>query len=372
MTDSPVHSAFHHVQEELGAEFGDWDGWLWTTGFGDRDGEYAGVRQGAGIWDCSALIKWDFHGPDALRAANRLIANDVLAYGPGRVRYAPLLDEQGRMIDDATVYVFAPDHVWFMTNRFDLGDHLRDVSAGLDVTIDLIVHDLPHVQFQGPRTREILQRHVTVDLAGLPYFRFLTEPVQVGPVPAWIARTGLSGEIGYELFVRPEHAESLWRTLTASGEVRPYGFNALDVLRIESGMILPGYDYTPGESSPFDINFERFMKIDGRAFHGDTAIRAERDRGEPALRLASLTIEGDEVPEAGAEVTLDGSSVGTATSPTASPRFGTIALAILDRTASRPGTTVQVALGEAGSGGTATATVGEPALYDPGKLRPRA
>ncbi len=78
------------------------------------------------------------------------------------------------------------------------------------------------------------------------------------------------------------------------------------------------------------------------------------------------------MPEAGAEVTLDGSSVGTATSPTASPRFGTIALAILDRTASRPGTTVQVALGEAGSGGTATATVGEPALYDPGKLRPRA
>ena len=328
--------------------------------------------EGAGIWDCSALIKWDFHGPDALRAADRLIANDVLAYGPGRVRYAPLLDEQGRMIDDATIYVFGPDHVWFMTNRFDLGDHLRDVSAGLDVTIDLIVHDLPHVQFQGPRTREILQRHVTVDLAGLPYFRFLTEPVKVGPVPAWIARTGVSGELGYELFVRPEHAEPLWRTLTASGEVRPYGFDALDVLRIESGMILPGYDYTPDESSPFDINFERFMKIDGRAFHGDTAIRAERDRGEPALRLASLTIEGDEVPEAGAEVALDGSSVGTATSPTASPRFGTIALAILDRTASRPGTTVQVALGEAGSGGTATATVGEPALYDPGKLRPRA
>ncbi len=371
MTDSPVHSAFHQVQEELGAEFGDWDGWLWTTGFGDRDGEYAGVRQGAGIWDCSALIKWDFHGPDALRAADRLIANDVLAYGPGRVRYAPLLDEQGRIIDDATVYVFGPDHVWFMTNRFDLGDHLRDVAADLDVAIELIVHDLPHVQFQGPRTREILQRHVGVDLAGLPYFRFLTEPVKVGPVPAWIARTGLSGEIGYELFVRPEHAEPLWRTLTASGEVRPYGFDALDVLRIESGMILPGYDYTPGESSPFDINFERFMKIDGRSFHGDAAIRAEREAGPPALRLASLRIEGDEVPEAGAQVTIEGTSVGSATSPTSSPLLGTIALAILERSAAVTGTRVEVALGEGGAGGSAPARVGEPALYDPEKLRPR-
>jgi aminomethyltransferase len=368
MTDTPVHSAFHHVQEQLGAEFGDWDGWLWTTGFGDRDGEYAAVRDAAGIWDCSALIKWDFHGPDALRAADRLIANDVLAYGPGRVRYAPLLDEQGRILDDATIYVFGPDHVWFMTNRFDLGDHLRDVTAGLAVTIDLIVHELPHVQFQGPRTREILQRHVDFDLATLPYFRFLTEPVNVGPVPVWIARTGVSGELGYELFVRPEHAEPLWNTLTASDEVRPYGFDALDILRIESGMILPGYDYTPGESSPFDFNFERFMKIDGREFLGAAAIRAERDAGEPALRLASLTIAGDVLPEVGAEVRIEGKPVGTATSPTASPRFGTIALAILDRTAARPGTRVEVALAE----GSAAATVGEPALYDPEKRHPRA
>jgi glycine cleavage system aminomethyltransferase T len=108
MTDPPVHSAFHQVQEALGAEFGDWDGWLWTTGFGDRNGEYAAVRDAAGIWDCSALIKCDFHGPDALRAADRLIANDVLAYGPGRVRYAPLLDEYGRLLADATIYVFGP------------------------------------------------------------------------------------------------------------------------------------------------------------------------------------------------------------------------------------------------------------------------
>ncbi len=372
MTDTPVHSAFHQVQEQLGAEFGDWDGWLWTTGFGDRDGEYAAVRDGAGIWDCSALIKWDFHGPDALRAADRLIANDVLAYGPGRVRYAPLLDEHGRMLDDATIYVFAPDHVWFMTNRFDLGDHLRDVSKGLAVTIDLIVHELPHVQFQGPKTRKILQRHVDFDLATLPYFRFLTEPVQVGPVPAWIARTGVSGELGYEIFVRPEHAERLWTTLTSAGDVRPYGFDALDVLRIESGMILPGYDYTPGESSPYDIDFERFMKIDGRSFHGGDAIRAERDAGEPALRLASLTIAGDELPEVGAEVTVDGAAVGTATSPTGSPRLGTIALAILDRAAAMPGTRVEVALPGGASGPTASATVGAPALYDPEKRRPRA
>jgi aminomethyltransferase len=367
MTDIAKRSPFHAVQERIGGAFGDWDGWIWTTGFGNPAAEYAAIRDGVGVWDCSGLIKWEYRGPDALRAVDRLVTHDVGSLGPGRVRYTALVDEAGRMVDDATVYVFGRDRVWLMTNRFDLESHLRTVTADLDATIELIVFDLPHVQLQGPRSREVLQRHVGVDLATLGYFRFLTEPVKVAGVPAWITRTGVSGELGYELFVRPEGAEPLWERLTADGAVVPYGFDAVDIARIESGMILPGFDYTPGQTSPYDIDFERFIRLDkAEPFHGRQALAAAWAAG-PKRRLATLVIEGDAVPEAGAAVTANGEPAGTATSPTASPRFGTIALAVLERRFAEPGTRVEVALGD----GTVPARVERPSIYDPEKRRVR-
>ena len=93
MSDQPIRSPIHAAQEQIGGTFDDWDGWLWTTGFGDRDGEYRAVRDGVGAWDVSALIKWDFRGPDALVAADRLLTNDVLGLADGQVRYGAMVDE---------------------------------------------------------------------------------------------------------------------------------------------------------------------------------------------------------------------------------------------------------------------------------------
>jgi aminomethyltransferase len=365
MSDTAVRSPIHAAQERIGGTFDDWDGWLWTTGFGDRDGEYRAVRESVGAWDVSALIKWDFRGPDALVAADRLLTNDVIGLADGQVRYGAMVDAGGRFVDDGTVYRFAPDHAWVMTNLVDLEEHFALVTGGLDVAIECIVHDLPLISIQGPRSRDLLTELApNAGLERLGYFRFTTEPVDVAGIPAWVSRTGVTGELGYELFCRPDVAEALWEVLIQPLRAKPVGFNAIDVLRIEAGIILPGYDYTPGESTPYDVSFDRLVKLDGRDFLGRDALA--RIAPNPPRRLVGLRIEGHELPEAGAEITRDGRPIGTVTSPTDSPAFGSIALGVVE-TADAGFGPVEVVVGD----GRVAAVQDKPTVYDPEKRRPR-
>jgi aminomethyltransferase len=367
MTDAAVRSPIHAAQERIGGTFDDWDGWLWTTGFGDRDGEYRAIREDVGAWDVSGLIKWDVRGRDALVAADRLLTNDVLGLADGQVRYGAMVDANGRFVDDGTVYRFAEDHAWVMTNLPGMEDHFALVSDGLDVTWECIVHDLPLISVQGPRSRALLAELAPDSgIERLGYFRFLTEPVLVAGIPAWVSRTGVTGELGYELFCRPDVAEPLWEALVAAGRARPVGFDAIDVLRIESGIVLPGYDYTPGQSTPYDVSFDRLVKLDGRDFLGRDALAAIAAAGPPN-RLVGLRIDGTAVPEAGAEIRRGGRVIGAVTSPTDSPTFGTIALGVVASADAGPGP-VEVAI----EAGTASAQQGAPAIYDPEKRRPRS
>jgi aminomethyltransferase len=360
-----IRSPFYEAQRRSGGVFGDWDGWIWTTGFGDTEREYRAVRDDVGVWDCAGLIKWDVRGRDAIAALDHLCANDIAGLSDGQVRYTAMLDDAGRLVDDCTVYRFSTEHAWFMTNRLDLDEQIAAGFEGFDASFALIVHDLPHVQLQGPRSRELLAGLPDTPIGDLRYFRFLTEQATVAGVPTWIARTGVSGELGDELYFRPDDAEGLWAGLVGAGAT-PYGFDAVDILRIESGMILPVYDYTPDETSPLDIDFERFMRLEKPEFVGRDAVRAAS--AAPPRRLISLAVEGDEVPEAGAEVRIDGRVVGTLTSPTTSPRFGVIGLGVVETAAAKAGTLAEVAVGD----GWATARISLGALYDPEKRRPRS
>ena len=365
MSDTVVRSPIHSAQERIGGTFDDWDGWLWTTGFGDRDGEYRAVREGVGAWDVSALIKWDFRGPDALVAADRLLTNDVLGLADGQVRYGAMVDANGLFVDDGTVYQFAADHAWVMTNLFEMEEHFALVTAGLDVAIECIVHDLPLISIQGPLSRDLM-----VELAPdagfdrLGYFRFTTEPVaRRGDPRRWVSRTGVTGELDYELFCRPDVAEALSGPLTAPLRARPVGFNAIDVLRIESGIILPGYDYTPGESTPYDVSFDRLVKLDGRDFLGRDALA--RIASDPATAARRIADRGRRAARSGAEITRDGRVIGAVTCADNSPALGRSALGVVDRAPALGPS--RSPLATAGSG---RSRIGRP-VYDPEKRRPR-
>ena len=364
MSTEIVGTAFDAPQRELGCEFMDWEGWRWPSDFGDPAGEHRAVREDVGVWDESPLRKWDFRGRDALAAADRVFTNDMLGLQVGQVRYAPFCDADGKMVGDGTVLRFGDERCQVITALDSDLDHFRDVVAGLDVAIEDVTREHPHLQLQGPRSRELLAGISDADVGSLGYFRFRPEPAKVGGVPVVVSRTGYSGELGYELFCAPGDAEALWSAVVAAG-ARPYGLAAVETLRIESGLIFIGYDYFAHETNPFDMSLDKVIRLDGADFCGRSALK--QTAAAPPRRLVTLVVDG-QTPEYGAAVTKDGAPAGTLTSPCESPTLGqTIALAVVDSADAEKGTQLQVAVGE----GTVEATVAELPLYDPEKKRPR-
>ena len=202
-------------------------------------------------------------------------------------------------------------------------------------------------------------------LRGLGYFRFLPEQVHVDGVPAWVSRTGYSGELGYEVFCAPGDAPALWSALTGAGAV-PYGLAAVETLRIESGLIFIGYDYFAHETNPYDMSLDKVIRLDTGDFNGKDALAATA--AGPPRRLVTLGLDGADVPEYGAAVTNGGEPAGTLTSPCESPTLGrVIGLAVLDTRFAHPGARLDVALGDE----TVSATVESLPIYDPEKRRPR-
>ena len=361
----PIATAFHEVQAARGASFMEEGGWYWTESFGDAEKEYRAVREGVGMWDVSPLNKWELRGPDALEAAQRVHSNDILRMDVGQVRYGAILDEEGLLVDDGTVFRLADDLVWVMTNGMDREEYFSEATKGLDVSVEYIARQLPNLQVQGPGSRDLLRTITDADVDALRYFRFMPEQVSVGGVPVWLARTGFTGELGFELFVRPEHAEQLWGAVESAGAT-PFGVDVVEPLRIETGMIVTDYDYASHERSPYDLGLDRLVALDGPGeFMGKDRLR--EIAADPPNRFKTLRLAGDALPEYGAAVTKDGEQVGVMTSPAVSPTYGPIGLAVLRTDVAVEGASVQVALGE----GMVDAKVDVLAIHDPEKRRPR-
>jgi aminomethyltransferase len=367
-------SAFYDVQDQLGAEWTDWEGWAWADHFGDATAEHEATRNASNVWDESPLRKWDMSGADALALADVLFTNDMSALEVGQVRYGAICNGDGQMIMDGTIFKLADDHCFSITSYDSDLDWFRKVASdrGLSVDIEDVTPEMPHLQVQGPKSREILAPLIEgVDLGALRYFRF-EENATVGGIPCLVSRTGYSGELGYELYCKPEHAADLLNAVLDAGRPQgmlPIGLSAIETVRIESGLLFPDIDYFPNETDPYEVRLDKVVKPDKPGdFVGKEALKRIASEGTPRL-LTTLRIEGDETPEYGAAVTRDGREVGVVRSPAKSPTFGEqIAMAAVDRDLNSEGTQVEVALGD----GTVTATVAAFPLYDTEKSRPRS
>ncbi|MFZ0386108.1 MAG: aminomethyltransferase family protein [Solirubrobacteraceae bacterium] len=369
-------TAFNEVQVEAGASWTDWEGWAWAADFGDAIAEHQAARTACNMWDESPLRKWDLRGPDALALADTLFANDMSALELGQVRYGPICDEQGKMIMDGTVFHLGEGHCLSITSYDSDLAWFRQVASDrkLDVEIEDRTADMPHLQVQGPKARDVL-RPITegADVDALRYFRFVTEGVSIGGVPCWLSRTGYSGELGFELYCAPGDATALWHAVLEAGRphgIKPIGLSAIETLRIESGLLFPDIDYFPHQTDPYEVRLDNVIKLDKQTdFIGRDALRSIAAEGTPRL-LVTLRIEGDQVPEYGAAVTVEGRDVGIVRSPCQSPTFDmeVIAMATVDRARADVGQRVEVALGD----GTVGAAVAALPLYDTEKRRPRS
>jgi aminomethyltransferase len=368
-------TAFDQAQRDSGATWTDWEGWAWAADFGDPVAEHVATRTACNLWDESPLRKWDLRGRDAMALADVLFTNDMAALEPGQVRYGAMCDTDGAMIMDGTVFKYADDHCFSVTSYDSDLEHIRAVASdrGLDVAVEDVTAAMPHLQVQGPLAREVLGPITEgADVTTLRYFRFVPEGVTVGGVPVMLSRTGYSGELGFELYCRPDDATALWNAVRTAGEphgIRPIGLSAIETLRIESGLLFPDIDYIPHETDPYEVRLDHVVKLDRGDFVGRDALRRIAEQGTPRL-LSTLRIEGDAVPDYGAAVTVDGRDAGIVRSPARSPTFDmqVIAMAAIDRELAEPGREVEVAVGN----GTARATVERLPLYDPEKKRPRS
>ena len=371
-----TQTAFESAQRRAGASWTDWEGWAWAADFGDPVAEHHATRTACNLWDESPLRKWELTGPDAIALADLLYTNDMASLEIGQVRYGALCDEHGRMVMDGTVFRLAEDRCLSITSYdSDLGWFRQAASDhGLDVEVEDRTREMPHLQVQGPKARDVLGPITHgVDIHALPYFRFVSGGVTVGGVPCWLSRTGYSGELGFELYCSPDDAEVLWSAVLDAGRphgLMPIGLSAIETLRIESGLLFPDIDYLCGQTDPFEVRLDHVIKLDKPGdFIGRDALRAIAADGTPRL-LTTLEIDGEGVPQSGAPVSLGGREVGIVRSACTSPTFGgqVIAMAAIDRDLVEIGTRLEVAL----DASTANATVGPFPLYDTAKTRPRA
>jgi aminomethyltransferase len=373
--DGLLRTAFDAIQRRMGGTFAEWEGWDWISDFGDPVAEHHTVREAVGIWDESPLRKWFFTGARALEAVDYCFTADMAGLQVGQARYAPFVDANGRMLGDGVVFRGEDDDRVLVVTALDTdGDHFRRITKDFGVEITDHTLEMPHLQLQGPRSRELLSAVSDADIEGLRYFRFFPQPVSVCGVQCQVARTGYSGELGYEIYCSPADAERVWQGLLDQGAsmgIRPYGLAAVESLRIEAGLIFLGYDYFPGVTSPFHMNLDRMVKLEGGDFHGKAALQAELDAGI-THRMVTLVIGGEDAPDYNTPVLENGRQVGKLTSPSAgrSPTLDRlIALASIETGLTAPGTQVQVTLPD---GRLVPAVVDRYPLYDPEKSRPRS
>jgi aminomethyltransferase len=305
-----VGTAFHPVTAPLNRkqQWREWSGYYASSAYADaHDIEYNAIREAAALIDVSPLYKYVVGGPDAARLVDRVITRDATKLTPGRVIYTPWCDEHGKVIDDGTVHAL-DDGTFRWTAADPQLRWLRMNSAGLDVTLDDATESTAAVALQGPHSRAVLEAALGTTFADLGYFRRRAASLKVGrrKVAIDVSRTGYTGDLGYELWVPAEHAPALWEALWAAGQdhaIRPAGMLALDVVRLEAGLILLEVDYTSARHamnpeqnySPFEIGLGRLVTFDKADFVGRLALQREQRAGGPARRLVGLELDWDDI-----------------------------------------------------------------------------
>ncbi len=295
---TPFHPRTSPLNRKM--QWREWSGYYASSVYADaHDIEYNAIREAAALIDVSPLYKYQVSGPDALRLVDRVVTRDATKLTVGGVIYTPWCDEHGKVVDDGTIHRL--DEQRFRWTAADPQLRwLRQNSAGLDVTIDEETEATAALALQGPLSRAILEDAAGESFADLRYFR--RRPAKVGKVAVDVSRTGYTGDLGYELWIPTAGAVKVWDALMAAGAayaIRPAGMLALDVVRLEAGLILLEVDYTSARHamnpeqnySPGEIGLGRLVSFDKGDFVGRLALEREARAGGPARRLVGLQLD---------------------------------------------------------------------------------
>ena len=376
-------TGFHPRVEALTKNLVEYNGYWLPSHFSNEGAvaEYWACRERAAIMDLSPLRKFEVLGPDAEALLQSTITRDARRLSVGQVTYTALCNEAGGMIDDATVFRLGQDNFRFVGGDDYDGVWLKEQAErrGLHAWVKPSTDQLHNVAVQGPASREILREVVwtppaQVSLDDLGWFRFLVGRVLAfDGIPIVVSRTGYTGELGYEVWCHPDDAAAVWDAVWEAGEQRglaPFGLDALDIVRIEAGLIVAGNEYDQ-QVDPFEAGIGFAVDLRGdEDFVGRAALQ-ERE-AHPQRTLVGLAVEGNESVGHGDPVFVGRQEIGVVTSGTRSPVLkATIALARVAVGFAELGTGVEVGKLD-GLQKRIPATVVRFPFYDPDKTRPRS
>lgn len=372
-----------------------WSGYVVASSYElSHEREYHAIRSSAALFDISPLYKYRVQGRDAARLLDRVVTRDVGGSRPGQVLYTGWCDAAGKMLDDGTIARLDAD-LFRMTSAEPGLRWLEDNAAGLEVEVEDISDGIAALALQGPSSRAILQEIADTDLANLKYFRIVA--TTLSGIPVTISRTGYTGDLGYEIWAGAGDALALWDAVVDAGTpygIVPAGMLALDLARIEAGLMLLEVDYVPARkalaarqtSSPYELDLAWTVNLAKENFVGKKALAKEAER-EPEWQFVGIEVDWDALERLYAEVGLapqlpatawrmsvpiyaEGRQAGYATSGGWSPLLKKyIALAHLRARWVRPGTAVEIEVTVEHQRKRAAARVVKKPFFDPERKR---
>jgi aminomethyltransferase len=299
--DVPVASAFHARTLQLceSLNYRDWAGYYAVSTYETHyEHEYNAIRNACGLIDISPLFKYRISGPSATRLVNRIITRDASRMAVGQVYYTPWCDEDGKVIDDGTV-TRTGDQEYRWTAADPSLRWISENAAGLDAAVEDVTEQVAALALQGPMSRRLLQQVCDADLATLKYFRATSG--RIAGVPVDVSRTGYTGDLGYEIWMPWNAALQVWDAIVAAGpafDLHPVGMLALDVTRIEAGLLLIDVDFHGSRKaliesqkySPYELGLSRLVDLKKGPFIGRAALAAEVKRGI-ARQIVGLEVD---------------------------------------------------------------------------------
>ena len=297
-----VGTAFHSRTAPLNRkmQWREWSGYYASSVYADaHDIEYNAVREAVAMFDVSPLYKYRVSGPDAMRLVDRVITRDATKLKVGQVYYTPWCDEHGKVIDDGTVHRLSeteyrwtaadPQYRWLSLNARGLDIHVEDESEAIAA-----------VALQGPFARAVLEAATGESFENLRYFRRRTS--DLAGIEVDVSRTGYTGDLGYEVWIPARRAAKAWDALMVAGAaygIRPAGMLALDVVRLEAGLILLEVDYTSARHalnpeqnySPYEIGLGKLVDLGKADYVGKLALAREAASSGPRRRLVGITLD---------------------------------------------------------------------------------
>ncbi len=295
---TPFHSRTSPLNQ--GQRWEDWEGFLAATMYGlDALMEYNTTRLGCGLFDVSPLHKYEVRGPDAKAFLQRMVVRNLAPSRPGRGFYTVWCDDDGKVIDDGGVFHIAETHLR-LTSTLPGLEWLLDNSNGFDVTVEDVSEEVVGIAIQGPTSRDLLQKLTSADLGALKFWH--CTQTDVSGSPALISRSGYTGDLGFEIFLQPDDAEKIWDSamdLASDYQMRPCGLAALDMMRIEAGLLQIDAEFISAKQtlfeiqkiSPLELGVGWMCKLDGDFFVGRDALINEKANGTSRWNTVGIELD---------------------------------------------------------------------------------